>query len=139
MSRGRGVPWFGGVLFWIALFLSACGQTDANVLEPLAAQEMITARRGNPDFVLVDVRTPEEFRGGHIEGARLVDYHEPDFLRRMGDIDRNATVFLYCRSGNRSSRALKMVRDLGFVAVYDLAGGVIAWTKAGLPLVFQTP
>ncbi len=120
-------------------FLPACSQADPDVLEPAPALELIVSRRDDPGFVLIDVRTPEEFRAGHIEGAFLIDYHGADFLERMAGLDRNATVFLYCRSGNRSSKAMQMIRDMGFAKVHDLAGGVIAWTKSGLPLVRANP
>lgn len=133
--RNGCAPWRACMFLMIALFLPACSQADPDVLGSSAAWDLIAARRGDPDFVIVDVRTPEEFRAGHIDGARLIDYYGLDFRERMGALDRNSTVFLYCRSGNRSSRTLDWVRGMGFARVFDLGGGIIEWTKAGLPLV----
>ncbi len=107
-------------------FLPACSQADPDVLEPIPALELIASRRSDPDFVLVDVRTPEEFRAGHIEGAFLIDYHGADFLERMAGLDRNATVFLYCRSGNRSKTASSTLADLGYTNIYEF-GGINTW------------
>ena len=69
-----------------------------------------------------------------IEGATLLDYHALDFRQRFAELDRDAIIFMYCRSGNRSSHVLNMADELGFKAVYDLRSGILAWNAAGLPL-----
>ena len=121
---------------WILLvFAAGCLAQDARLLEPDAAAELMRGNRGNPGFVILDVRTPEEFRQGYIEGATLLDYHAPDFRDRFAALERDASIFMYCRSGNRSSHVLGLADKLGFKRVYDLRGGIVAWKKAGLPLV----
>ena len=121
---------------WIMLvFAAGCLAQDTRILEPEAAAELMRGNRGNPDFVILDVRTPEEFRQGYIEGAALLDYYAPDFRDRFAALDRDATIFMYCRSGNRSSHVLALADKLGFKQVYDLSGGILAWKKARLPLV----
>ncbi|NCD24054.1 MAG: rhodanese-like domain-containing protein [Deltaproteobacteria bacterium] len=139
MSRKEVLVFLARLFVVAVLFLPACSRRDPNVLEPTAALELIASRRGHPDFVLVDVRTLGEFRAGHIEGARLIDFHGADFLQKMAELDRESTVFLYCRSGNRSAKARRELREMGFVTTYDLAGGVIAWSETGLPLVRAAP
>ncbi len=125
---------------WIMLvFAAGCLAQDTRLLEPDAAAELMRGNRGNPDFVILDVRTPEEFRQGSIEGAALLDYYAPDFRDRFAALDRDATIFTYCRSGNRSSHVLALADKLGFKQVYDLSGGIVAWKKAGLPLVKEDP
>jgi len=81
---------------------------------------------------LIDVRTPSEYSSGHLAGARNVDVESPDFTSHIGGLDHNATYAVYCHSGNRSSIALKLMHDAGFTHVKDLAGGITAWTGAGL-------
>lgn len=121
---------------WIMLvFAAGCQAQDTRVLEPDAAAELMRGNRSNPGFVILDVRTPEEFRQGYIEGAVLLDYYSPDFRDRFAALDRDATIIMYCRSGNRSSHVLGLADKLGFRQVYDLRGGIVAWKKAGLPLV----
>ncbi len=134
VRNGR-TSWLTCMILMLVLLVPACSQADPDILDPPAAWELLSSRRGDRDFVVIDVRTPEEFRAGHIAGARLIDYHGLDFRDRMAALDRNATVFLYCRSGNRSSRTLDWMRGMGFARVFDLGGGIIEWTKAGLPLV----
>ena len=122
--------------FWILLVFSAgCRTQDERLLEPTAAYDLMRSNQGNPDFVILDVRTAGEFRQGYIEGAVLLDYHAVDFRERFAKLDRNATILMYCRSGNRSSHALRMADELGFKRVYDLRGGILAWKEAGLSLV----
>lgn len=117
------------------VFSAGCRTQDERLLEPAAAVDLMSRNRNNPDFVILDVRTPGEFRQGFIEGAVLLDYYASDFRERFAQLDRDATIFMYCRSGNRSSHVLRMADELGFRRVYDLRGGILAWKEAGLPLV----
>ncbi|MFN4294498.1 MAG: rhodanese-like domain-containing protein [Thermoflexales bacterium] len=80
---------------------------------------------------LIDVRTPEEFKSGHIPGAINIDVQV--LARRLDDIPRDRAVVLYCRSGNRSSYAAQMLQRAGYAEVYDL-GGIGDWRAAGYPI-----
>lgn len=88
----------------------------------------------DPEVTVIDVRTPDEFAAGHIERARLVDFSAPDFSDRIAELDRSATYFVYCRSGNRSAQAAAVMAELGFTDVSHLDGGIVAWTAAGAPV-----
>jgi len=123
------------LLIWVALVLTGCQAADERILEPRAAYELIGKNRGRPDFLILDVRTPGEFRRGVIDGAVLMDYYAPDFRERFAALDKNATIFVYCHSGVRSSDVLRLADRLGFAQVYDLRGGIVAWAREGLPLV----
>lgn len=81
-------------------------------------------------LVLVDVRTPAEFAGGHVPGA--VNMPLSDLETRMDELDPSTDVHVICQSGGRSSRAAEMLRARGFTAV-NVAGGTGAWTAAGHP------
>lgn len=119
---------------WTALVLSGCLAADERILEPRAAYELIEKNRGRSDFLILDVRTPGEFRRGFIEGAVLMDYYAPEFRERFAALDRRATIFVYCHSGGRSSDVLQLADSLGFARVFDLRGGIVAWVAEGLPL-----
>jgi len=119
---------------WGVFALSGCLAADERILEPRAAYELIEKNRGRPDFLILDVRTPGEFRRGFIEGAVLMDYYVPEFRERFAALDRGATIFVYCHSGSRSSDVLQMADRLGFARVFDLRGGIVAWVAEGLPL-----
>jgi rhodanese-related sulfurtransferase len=85
--------------------------------------------------VVIDVRTPEEYSQGHIQGALLIDVSAADVIERLDRLDRSATYVVYCRSGNRSATATSAMLQLGFTSIFELDGGVIAWSAQGLPLV----
>ncbi len=82
--------------------------------------------------VLVDVRTPEEFKEAHLEFAKNIDFKAEDFTSAVSKLDKNKTIYLYCRSGNRSGKALEVLKSLGFKSVYNI-GGLEDLRNAGLP------
>jgi rhodanese-related sulfurtransferase len=81
--------------------------------------------------LLLDVRSPEEFRSGHIKGAVNIDLQV--LPKRMAEIPTDKPVVIYCRSGRRSAIAAQMLARAGYPEIYDL-GGIIAWQAAGLKL-----
>ena len=78
---------------------------------------------------VIDIRTPKEFAEGHLEGAVNIDYFDNSFLEQISKLDKNQPIFLYCRSGSRSSSARKKIANKGFVEVNDLQGGIMNWAK----------
>ncbi len=82
--------------------------------------------------VLIDVRTPQEHGAGHIAGTdQNVNVSSPDFKEIMGQMDKDKTYLIYCRSGGRSRRAMGIMESMGFKNIYDLSGGYLGWSKAG--------
>jgi rhodanese-related sulfurtransferase len=86
------------------------------------------------DLVVLDVRTPEEFAEGHLDGAVLVDFYATDFVDQLAALDTDVPYLVYCRSGNRSGETLGVMEQLGFSSVVDVDGGIVAWSGAGLPV-----
>ena len=82
------------------------------------------------DAELVDVREPYEFEAGHIEGARHVPL--PELAAFAQTLERERAVVFVCRVGGRSAMATGAFRRAGFDA-YNLAGGMLAWERSGLP------
>jgi phage shock protein E len=137
----------------VALTLSACGSdgaSDSNAalasVVPVAAASIqlvqpdeaaATIAAPPDDLVILDVRTPEEFAEGHIDGAVMIDFYRDDFAAAVAQLDPDVPYVLYCRSGNRSGQTAALMTELGFSAVDDVDGGVIAWQNAGLPLVTE--
>ena len=115
-----------------ALLLAGCSSSaSANNL----SVDEFSAKAAEPGVVTLDVRTPGEFAEGYIEGARLIDFQRGNFENEIATLDKNATYAVYCRSGNRSGQAVKVMQDAGFTNVFNMNGGVIDWANAGLPLV----
>ena len=80
---------------------------------------------------LVDVRTPGEYQQGHIKKAILINIFSRDFKEKVQQLDPEKPVYLYCRSGGRSTRASKILAKMGFKDIYDLKGGYLAWRNHG--------
>jgi phage shock protein E len=89
------------------------------------------------DLVILDVRTPEEFLEGHLDGAIMLDFYEADFADRVAELDPDVPYLLYCRSGSRSGQTTDIMNDLGFTDVADVDGGIVAWSGAGLEVVSE--
>lgn len=81
--------------------------------------------------LLIDVRTPEEFGTGHIEGA--VNIPVESLASRLNEVPSGQPIVVYCRSGNRSAQASNILAQAGYSTVYDL-GGIIDWTAQGYPI-----
>ncbi len=80
-------------------------------------------------FVLVDVRTAEEFKEGHISGAENIDWFSPDFNAAFKGVKRRQKIYVYCRSGKRSAQAAARLDSLGFKRVVNLLGGYKAFKE----------
>ena len=83
---------------------------------------------------LLDVRTPQEYAEGHIDGALNIDVQSDDFQKMAEkDLSKDSTILVYCRSGRRSMDAAKILTKLGYKVV-NLKGGIIEWKEDGLPV-----
>ncbi len=126
------------LLMILLVALVACSNLEAGQVGQLTAKEaseLIEKNNGNPDFVILDIRTPEEYRQGHIPGALSIDYYNPKFKSELDQLDRAKTYLIYCRSGNRTGRSLKIFADLGFLHIYNLKRGIIDWQSNNYKLL----
>jgi rhodanese-related sulfurtransferase len=114
------------------LLLAGCSSSSSAV--DLSVSEF-SNKVTEAGIITLDVRTPGEFNEGHIDGALLIDFQSGNFENEIASLDKSKTYAVYCRSGNRSGEAVKVMRDAGFTNLYNLNGGVIDWANAGLPLV----
>ncbi|MFK5959214.1 MAG: rhodanese-like domain-containing protein [Lutibacter sp.] len=81
------------------------------------------------NHIIIDVRTPYEFKQGFIKGAVSINYFDRKFLENFTSYDKNEPIFIYCKSGNRSSSASKKLAKAGFLKVYDMRGGILNWNR----------
>jgi rhodanese-related sulfurtransferase len=100
-----------------------------------AAYTMAEGNQGNPNFVIIDVRTPAEFSEGHIANSINIDVENAGFEKTINGFDKDKTYLVYCHSGNRSLKAAKTMIDMGFKTVYNMLAGITAWQAAGYPVV----
>jgi len=104
-------------------------------ISPQKAFALIHDNQNNPDFVIIDVRTTAEIAEGYIEDAVFIDYYSDTFRDELNSLDKDKVYLIYCRSGGRSGPTLATMEELGFMEVYELLGGILAWQGAGLPVV----
>ena len=109
--------------------------TSAFDVTPEEAWKIIQENKGNPQFVILDVRTPKEFYQGHIAHAINIDYYDLTFKQRVEKLDPSKTYLVYCSMGGRSASARKIMLEMGFKNVYNMLEGILGWSKKGLPVV----
>lgn len=107
---------------------AAAEAVGVQLISPAAYSQQLA----ETEHFLLDVRTPGEFAAGHIDGAtNIADY---ELAQRISELPRDVPIVLYCRSGNRSSSAARILESNGFTTVYDIAGGTNNWTSSGYAL-----
>jgi rhodanese-related sulfurtransferase len=104
-------------------------------VSPRTAYELVQQNSHQFDFVILDVRTPEEFASGHLAGAINLDFRASGFSHRLAKLDRGKTYLVYCRNGHRSRRTIGLMETLGFSDVYHMPAGIIGWEKLDYPEV----
>ncbi len=83
----------------------------------------IKSLSGNHNGIVVDVRTPEEFREGHLAQTDYhIDFLDDGFENKLDELDKDQTYYLYCRTGNRSGQARQVMKEKGFISVYNIGG-----------------
>ena len=112
-------------------------QTQKKIIKnitPEQGYELIIKNTENPNFAILDVRTAQEFEKGHIKTAINIDYLSETFKDKLSELDKKNTYVIHCRSGGRSTKALKLFDELGFEEVYNM-GGIVEWEQSGYPTV----
>lgn len=129
----------------ITCFLaSACSQNNTPttqkkqpVIETITPQ-LFAEKLKEQNIILLDVRTPGEWKKGYIDGATHLDIFRDDFEAQINKLDKSKTYLVYCAMGGRSLEAAEMMEKKGFVKVYDLDGGITRWKSENLPTVLPT-
>ena len=118
------------IMFLISLSLfglTACQDSENNVTyEQITAKEAKTIMETQPDYIIIDARTQEEFADGHIEGAIMIPEYEIANRAEQQLPDKDALILVYCRSGRRSKIASEELVKLGYTNVKEF-GGIIDW------------
>ncbi|NNL43677.1 MAG: rhodanese-like domain-containing protein [Desulfobacterales bacterium] len=121
-------------MFWCQACTTANNHL-LNTISPKMAADLIAKHKNNSDFIILDVRTPREFRNGHIEEAILLDFYSKTYTDELNRLDKSKTYLIYCRSGNRSGKTLDLIKNMGFNQVYNMDKGIRGWLSMGFPVV----
>lgn len=120
MNRPRALA---AVAILATLGLGSCSGDDAGPADTVVIPAPTTVQKGI--LVLLDVRTPDEFATGHLQGAVNIDVEDPAFDTRIAALDKAGHYVVYCRTGRRSAIAVQSMKDAGFTDVVD-AGAIDA-------------
>lgn len=118
-------------------FLTSCDAQKTNNSEvngvitkdvtPAEFKELINLNEG----ILLDVRTPEEVAEAKINGSVNLNIYDSNFEAEINKLDKNKTVYVYCKSGGRSGNAMDLMKTMGFTKIYNLDGGITSWKSEG--------
>lgn len=100
----------------------------------LTFSEFDKSLKSDSNYIIVDVRTPKEYRNGHMKHALNVSYFGTIFTDSIKKIDRSKTIYMYCQTQHRSPLASKKMKKLGFVKIIDLSGGFMKWENNQMPI-----
>ncbi len=128
-----------GILMIGAALLGGCAErvTAVQAIKDISVKEaydLMGKNKDNQSFIIIDVRTPQEFANEYIENAVNIDYYSEEFQNELNKLDKKKTYLIYCRSGNRSEKALSIMKELAFREVYNMLGGIIQWKAEGYSL-----
>lgn len=103
---------------------------NVRLVPPAEFADNVTAAKGQ----IIDVRTPKEYKSGHIEGAVNMHIYDKDFEQRVDTLKKDEPVYVYCKVGGRSAEAVEILKSKGFTDIVELEGGIDAWNEAGKPV-----
>lgn len=114
------------------LTLMSCSENkqDSLTVEAKVFADKLDSKK---EYILLDVRSPEEFAANHLANAKNININESSFTQQAALLDKNKTVLVYCKSGARSSKAATQLQEMGF-AVHELQGGMLSWQAEGFPV-----
>lgn len=99
------------------------------------AAKLLATKEKDKKPVILDIRTPGEFKDGHLKAATNIDFNGDDFEKEIAKLDKKKPYLVHCRSGGRSTASLVAFKKLGFKNIYHLDGGILAWKKAEQEIV----
>ena len=102
-------------MFLFLLLCTQCTQKKELLITEFSQKDINNA-------IIVDVRTPEEYQEGHLDGALNINWFDADFQNQVEELDQKKTLYIYCKKGGRSAKAAQLLDSLGYDVV-DLLGG----------------
>jgi rhodanese-related sulfurtransferase len=118
------------ILLFVAVLSISCNTKSKSQSDSISVITPTEFKEKSVNHTIIDVRTPQEFSEGHIDGAVNINFFDETFLDQMAKFEKNEPLFVYCKSGNRSGKAAKKITASGFKQVYDLEGGILNWVRS---------
>lgn len=114
----------------LAFLLVSCKDNKAPQVHKISAEQILDVIN-DESVQIIDVRTETEFEAGNLKNAQNICITNDDFKAKAELLDKNKPVYLYCKSGVRSAKAAEVLREMGFIYIYDMKGGMDEWKEKG--------
>ena len=121
------------VLFLLLVY--SCQIFESNEINEISDAQFLEIQ--DSDYILVDVRTAEEYESGHIQDAVNFDFYSESFQNDILSLDKSSSIILYCRTQNRSTKTADYLKENGYKEITVLEGGITSWVKNGNDLVYS--
>ena len=122
-------------IFFSLLLVYSCQIFESTEISVISDLQFIEIQ--DTDYILVDVRTAEEYESGHIQDAVNFNFHSESFQNDILSLDKSASIVLYCRTQNRSTKTANYLKENGYKEINVLEGGITSWVKNGNDLVYN--
>lgn len=122
------------LLLVVTIGFSSCQKPDPKI-EIVSPEQVYEAIQGDASIQLVDVRSQTEYQVNHLKKAQNICVTNKDFKEKVAKLDKNKPVYVYCAKGGRSAQAAQILKEMGFMEVYDLQGGMQNWNANGMETV----
>ena len=122
-------------VFFFLLLVCSCQIFESNEINEISDAKFTEIQ--DSDYILVDVRTAEEYESGHIQDAVNFDFYSESFQKEILSLDKSSSIFLNCRTQNRSTKTANYLKGNGYKEITVLTGGITSWVKNGNDLVYN--
>ena len=123
------------IIFFSLLLVYSCQIFESTEISVISDAQFTEIQ--NTDYILVDVRTAEEYESGHIQDAVNFDFYSESFQNDILSLDNSESIVLYCRTQNRSTKTANYLKENGYKEITVLEGGITSWVKNGNDLVYN--
>ena len=122
-------------VFFFLLLVYSCQIFESKDINVISDTQFIEIQ--HTDYILVDVRTIEEYESGHIQDAVNFDFYSKSFQNDILSLEKSTSIVLYCRTQNRSTKTANYLKENGYKEITVLEGGITSWVKNGNDLVYN--
>ena len=122
-------------VFFSLLLVYSCQIFESKEINVISDTQFIEIQ--DTHYILVDVRTIEEYESGHIQDAVNFDFYSESFQKEILSLDKSSSIILYCRTQNRSTKTANYLKENGYKEITVLEGGITSWVKNGNDLVYN--
>ena len=122
------------IIFFSLLLVYSCQIFESKEISLISDTQFTEIQ--DTDYILVDVRTAEEYESGHIQDAVNFDFYSKSFQNDILSLEKSTSIVLYCRTQNRSTKTANYLKETGYKEITVLEGGITSWVKNGNDLVY---